>query len=394
MAIGTYNGSGTYNDLDDLYDGTPITGLYEPQPYQVQVFAFADTTTFGVGSLVASLENVKNIGWSDYANDVPEAFFTINQDDAKISGLADYVGKAHIRVLRGDRIVFAGLLLESDEADDDAVFYAYGYLAVLYWLLTDWDQEFENSTIATIVHALWQRAKTTLTQTNVAFVTTGGVDEPSTASGGSVPIILPSYPAFYKRILFGLQELAALALSDTTNTVVFEITHSVQPTFHFLKNKGSLRPRSRLTYGGQINSFQRRRTPVHHRNDVKAVGADPHDAVLRKEPVDAADVTVWGRRQEPLFLSWVRDETELDRISKLRLKQAKREDVSLWVGLKANSVIPPGGAGALFGMADSIPVQINRGVTLIDDNFMVVGWQVLVTQNGHEHVRLMLAETR
>ena len=354
--------------------------------YRVQVFSF--DATFGIGSLLVEFENVKNIGWAIYLNDVPEAYFTINQDDPKIARLVGLVGKCHLRIYRGDDLVWTGLLMDADESSRDVVFYAYGYVAALYWLVSDWNQVFTNQTVGSIASTLWTRAKSVITYSNLAFVATGTIQNPATTSGGTTDIVLPNYQLYRKRILFALQELAALSISDTSNSVVFEITHSLTPTFNLWKNRGVVAP-VRWQYGGVIADYHHPVSQVWRRNDVYILGADPHVTLLRLEVESVPDEQAWGRRQEPIFLTWVRDQTEMTRTGNLRLKQALRPDVQLSVDLVPNGVIPPGATGALFKLSDSIPIYINRGLTQVNANYRVVGVRVS-RADGPEQMTAML----
>lgn len=360
--------------------------------YQVQVFQFAGD--FSYGTQIAEIDRAKFIGWSDYVNDVPEAFFTLLQTDPAAYTLSQYLGKAHVRVLRDGAVVWNGLLgLEMDATDEDAIFYCHGYLAALTWLLSDWNQVFTNQQVDSIVSTLWTRAKTTLTQSNLGFVTTGTIQAPVTTSGGATPIVIPNYTLFNKPILHAFQELAAISMSDTTNAVIFEITHSLTPTFNLWNNKGVDRPNIVLEWGGKhIHSFKHYRAPVWHRNDQYAVGASANNVLFRRNDSNAGDINAIGRRQKPLFLSWVRDETELERVAKLRLARSIRDDIDISVRLFMDKLLPPGVSGAGYNLGDRILVKINHGATQFNSYQAVYGFQCVVLMGGNEYLRLMLAQ--
>ena len=350
--------------------------------YRVQVHAFG--SGFSVGDLVADIDNPKNVGYADYMNGVPEIFFTLNQDDAQAVTLAAYINKAHVRVLRNDRVVATGWLMDTDENDRDVVFYAYGYLAGLFWTLSDWNQEFLSKEIGTIVRSLWVAAQA---QTNdgLSFIATGTIESPATAGAGGARLTLPLYTVFYKRLLFIFQEFAALAQSDTGNTTIFEITPTELPEFNLWANRGVDLPDVKWEWGGQVNGFHRVRAGVNHRNDLFAVGAAPHDTLLRKNTSDATDISTYFRRQEAIFLSWVRDETELERVNKRRLAVAMRDDIALSLRLKPNSVVPSGGLSSQFRIGDAPRVVIDRGATQIDAYMRLTGYQVTF-EGGTEQV--------
>lgn len=388
-----------YDEVGVLYDspGVQYDGLRiletSRASYRVQVFAFADNTSFGIGNLVADLELVKNVGYADYINDVPEAFFTLDQGDPKIATLLPYIGRAHVRVLRNGDVVWAGWLMDTDEEHEDVIFYCYGYLGGLFWMLSDWNQTWTNAQINTIVSDLWTRAKSGLSKSLLAFVQTGTIEAPTTTTGGSTPIVLPNFRSFYSVILTVFQQLAAVGMSNTANTVVFEITHSSTPTFNFWKNRGSLKADARLEFGGNVLKYRRRRKLVYRRNDVYAVGSAPHDVVMRDNQADTADFDTWGRRMGSALFGWARDEAELQRANQHRLKIAKREDVDLTLITKANSIVPPGATGASVMLSDLVPVSLRRGVTQLEETFQLIGYQT-IAQRGVEHVHLMFQEQR
>ena len=354
--------------------------------YRVQVLAAG--ASFTPGAVLAEFERAKNIGYADYANDVPEAFFTIAQEDSKIKALRG-VKTAHVRILRDGTNVWSGWLGEREADSREAIFYAYGYLSSLYTLLSDWNVAYTNAQINTIVSDHWTRAKTTLTSSPIAWVTTGTIEAPVTTTGGGTAIVLPTYKLFYKRILFALREMATLGIGDTANTVLFEITPA--GTFNFWKNRG-VDQNVRWEFGGDyVMDFLDRSAVIFRRNDLLTVGMNPNDTLLRFEALNAGDITNYGRFQEPIFFSWIRDSTELQRGANARLAKSIRDDIDVAVQLKPNVIVPPRGAGALFGLADRVNIRIDRGITNITAKKMVYGYQVLVAR-GDEHLRVLLQD--
>jgi hypothetical protein len=359
--------------------------------YRIQIYAFLAGGTYGIGALLAELHLSKNLGFGDTLNQVPEAFFTISQDDPKLPLIRGYQGKAHVRILRDDVIVWAGWFgLEQDANERDVIFTCYGYLAGLYWAATDWNVQYTNAQIDTIVSAAWTRAKTGITSSPLNFVATGTIEAPVTTSGGATAIVLPKYSEFYKRILFVMQEMSALAISDTTNTVVFEITHAAAPTFNYWKNRGAVKADVVWRYGdGFVSGFHESSLPVYKRNDILAVGSAPNNTLLRYEWTSSGDITTYGTRQEPIYLQWVRDQLELQRSTGNRGALAQRVTTDLTLSFAPNSVVPPLGTGAGFRMSDQAKVIVDRGATNINANYLIAGYRVLYLR-GNEHTRVLL----
>ena len=364
--------------------------------YRVQVWA--DGANFGIGSLIADFECRKHVGWAKYLNDIPEAFFTIDQDDPKLADVASTLrskeGLAHVAILRDDKVAWRGLLGEHDADERDAVFYCYGYEAHLYWLVTTWNQTWTGKTVGTILSDLWTRARSGIPDSPLAWVTTGTIQSPVTTSGGSTAIVLPSYKAYYKRLLSAFKELTAVATSDTTNTCFFEMAHSTSPTdkavtFNVWKDRSTSQPIA-LAYGTNVSKFSERFAPILSRNHVIGVGSGAFNLLLRTNQSTAGGsrgYTAFGRRQEPLYLSWVRDQTDLDRVTKLRLAKARRFDMDLSLQMRLNSLPPLDG----YALGDRFPVRVSRGITRIDKEMQMVGIQVLANK-GAEVVRPLMLD--
>jgi hypothetical protein len=360
--------------------------------YRVQLFAFAPST-YGIGTLIAEFENAKAVGWGDYANEVPEAFFTLDQDDPKALKFRTYEGKSHVRIYRDGALVLAGwAAMELDATERDVIVYCYGYLAGLFWSLSDWNQQWKTVNTKTLVDDLWVRAKTTITNSMLNFVATGTTQALVTTSGGSTEIVLPKYSAFYKRIINVYREMAALGISDTSNTPIFQITHSTTPTFNFWKSNGQDRANVEWRYGSELMAGYRvRKAGIWRRNNVFAVGSAPNNQLLREEYTNATDRTNYGTRQDSAFFPWVRDQTELQRAIAWRTARAMRDDPDVTLRFHPNAVIPPGGTGAGFALADRVKLVINHGSVNIDGYYLVSGVEVLWIR-GVEHVKAFLEE--
>lgn len=360
--------------------------------YRIILREFA--ANFGIGDVVAEIHPL-NLGFGMWANEVPEAFFTVSKDDKRAPMLAAHEGRLHVQIMRWsvqpgyDEQVFAGFLGENDATERDIVFYAYGYVARLFTLLTDWDQGWENAPVGTIVSDLWTRAKTTLSDSPLAFVTTGTIETPYTETNGSTEVILPSYEAYRKRILFVMREMSAIGASDTLNTPMFEITHTATPTFNFWRNRGQDRANLRFEWGdGIISRYQLLGLPVFRRNAIHAVGSSPFNPALRDSLEHETDMAYYGRTEEPLYFAWVRDQEELHRAALIRSRLARQSHTDLTLEFYPNSTPPITPSSPLQGLLDRAKVKINDGIVDIDDLFLITGVETIFA--GAEKVRLSL----
>lgn len=360
--------------------------------YNVVIRQFDGAPGFGKGTVVAMFDNALNVGWSEYINDVGEAFFTLSQDDPNMPSLVGnrmLLDMLHMEIYRDNELVWAGWLGEADENNDDVIFYGYSYLSGLYYLLSDWDQEWTNANVSTIFSDLWTRAKTTLTWSRMNWMTTGTIESPVTTSGGAVTLTMPFYNIFKKRILMAYKELAAYAISDTTNHVSFEITPA--GVFNLYKNRGTDNT-TRTTFQregpGRIRNYRRLWNPVDWRSTIYAVGSSPNDIDLQEEE-DNSSLENIGRREEPIFLQWVRDATELQRVAKLRAQRAGAENTDLIISMYPNTIVPYRATGADYALADTFTVDPGRGLSASNPESKIVVGQQIMFARGAENVRVL-----
>lgn len=365
--------------------------------YQVVIKDFADTTTFGPGSPITILSDATNIGWSEYLNEVSEAFFTLSQEDPQISliNTALTLGK-HVHIYRDGTLVWGGWLGESDETLNDVVFTAYSYVSGFYTCLMEWTREWTGINAHTIISDTFDYAKA-LTKSRVGWLTKGTVESLYITNGAGT-LALPYYKAPLKRALSVFREISAYAISDTTNKVKFEVTPD--GTFNLFRNAGSSLTDARWTMGaGKIRSYRRLRIPVDTRNEIIAVGSSPTDVLLQKTintiTAQTTNKNAAGLKSEPLYFSWVRDDTELDRVARIRANRALRVDTDFYASFFKDTLIPCRATGQDYAIGDTIDPSITRGATIlapgVTDRKIIVGQQVIFSQ-GAEYVRLLLAD--
>lgn len=354
--------------------------------YRVQVWDMSGTS-FAKGSLVAEFHNAKNLGYADYLSDVGEAFFTLSQDDPKLSALRTNRYNAHVLIYRDGTLVWGGFLGEWEANEREVIVYAYSYAALLHLIVSGWNVAYTSAQVDTIVTALI--ALVAGVGKLSGWLTTGTIEAPVTTSGGATAIVLPSYRMFYKRVLQGLREMVAFSIGNTTNTVVFEVTPA--GVINFWKNRGQDRSITWKYGDRKVKGFFEGFVPLARRNNVFAAGMNPNSALLRYTVTDAADITAKGQRDEPMFFSWVRDSTELERVAKLRSAQAIRDDVDLTLHFYPNSITPVQAMGSSLRLSDRVTVNIDRGVTQYNGLKMILGCQVLYVR-GQERVSMLLQD--
>jgi hypothetical protein len=365
------------------------------------VYAADTANDFAVGDLIAEFQNAKNVGYAWYLNDIPEAFWTVNQDDDKI-GIRSHEGLAHVFILRNNEVMWRGILSEHDAVNEDVIYYAYGYEFLLYHLYTVWGMKWKGAYIAgftgSVINRLWKRARE-IVYSQAAWISTGTIETPVTTSGGSTPIKLNTHKLYYKRILHAMKEVTAIATSDTTNVVFMEMDYPLDPTdhsvtFNYWKNKTTDREGVRLTKPGNVIDFSDRYVPIFNRNQIYGVGTGPRGQLYRATASQGSGprgAVAFGKRHESIYLSWVRDYDELLRISRLRRAKAMREDVSISVRTYPDTLLPARATGSGYNIGDRIRVDVQKGDTAIDKLMFVVGEQV-VWSGGREFVQPLMED--
>jgi hypothetical protein len=227
------------------------------------------------------------------------------------------------------------------------------------------------------------------------------LQSPYTTNAQDVVIVLNQYRVNFKRTLTAIKELVALAVSDTDNVVYMEIDYPTSPTdlsatFNFWRDRSADTTQYKLEYPGNVLSFQDRYVPINARNRTLGVGQGPKKQVYRfnltakgGSPYSRND---FGMREEPLFLTWVRDRKELKRIVRRRLKKAQRGNVDLYVRMFPGTVLPWRSTGGTHKLGDRIYVDIESGTTSIAQWMNFMGEQV-VFAGGREYVQPIVEST-
>lgn len=393
----TYNQSDvTYNSPVHLYGGRRAADFFRRAEYSVVIRNFTDAANgdFSPGNTIAFIDNPHHLAWTEYINEVGEAFFSLSQDDAKAALLNDQQSlvnsRPHMQIYRNGVLVWGGWLGEIDETSTDVVFYGYSYLSGLHDLITDWNVSYSNQTIAAIIADLWGDAKAK-SDSRVAWMTTGTIESPVTTSDGTTPITMPLYKANYKRILTAMKELTAYSISDTTNHVVFEITPD--GIFNLWKDRKQTISNVKSSFGhGNVRSFRRIRRPVHRRTRLISVGSSPTDVTLQDSVIDSSLENTMGRSEEPIYLSFVRDADELDRVTKIRGKRASRVDSELFISFYKDRVVPYRAVtNPDYRVGDLVRIELDHGTSNLSETKVVVGQQVVYYRKA-ENVRILLGD--
>lgn len=391
----TYNHSGTLYDAPGVGYGGFTVAPATTYSVVLRDFVNAAGGDFSPGAPIVFIDSPTNLAWCEYVNEVGEAFFTISQSDAKAGILADLDDlvnrRVHMEVLRNGEKVWGGWLGEIDETTSDIVFYGYSYLSGFHDLLSNWNVTWTGQTVSAIIIDAFDNIAQK-TDSRVGWMTRDTIENPVTTSDGSTGITLPKYRANFKRVLSIFKEMAAYAISDTTNHVIFEVTP--EGRFNFYKNRKRTVSDVRAAFGsGQVRSFRRIRRPVNRRSSLRVAGASPTDVNLQTIVSDSTLQDQMGVSEEPIFLSFVRDSDELTRVAALRLARATRVEADLYLSFYRDAIIPFRAAGSPYRLGDLIDPEIDHGITAMSGSQKVITGQQVIYVGNRENVRLLLGDT-
>ena len=367
--------------------------------YSVVIRNHADAANqdFSPGEVIAFITNPTYLGWSEYVNEVGEAFFTMSQHDAKAMRLALYGNnqilsiRPHMEVWRNNRRVWAGWVGEIDETENDVIVYGYSYLSGFYDLLTPWVDKQIDVTVASLVDGYFDQARDK-DWSRVHWFTKGTIENPWTDDTQTLGITMPLYRTSYKRILVVFKELASYAISDTNNKVIFEVS-PMTATFNFWRDRDSSNASMNTNFPfGMVRSYRRIRRPALRRSKLYGVGASP-TAVLYNTTQNNGHHTTMGMSEEPILLSYVRSEDELQRTLKSRARRAGRVDSDFYMTFHTSSVQPyRSGDDEDFVLGQDVTSTLYRGASFTNRETKVIAGQQVIYHRMGENVRLLLTD--
>lgn len=225
---------------------------------QYHVTTYASDANGGPGAQKLELDpDALNITWQRALNVPGQAALTLTRYNPKLADIL-YM-QDHLKIWRettsGTKCVFAGKIIKPSKAARDAIVYAWSYEAFLQRSRTAFRTMYQNVNIGTgVVSPEWLLAKNAATSP-LAFVTTGTIQD---------PVDITSIVAIKTNDQFGVNEfdrlttfftLAEMAMANTPNKVVFEITHTTPHTFNFWQNRSLQRTAWVLTYPGNLIDY-------------------------------------------------------------------------------------------------------------------------------------------
>lgn len=278
---------------------------------QYHVIVFGQDANGGPGTPLCEITpETLNLRWQVAQNLPGMAVLTMVRPNSKLA-LIDGM-KTHIKVWResagGTDLIFSGKIAKVMPKAADAIILAWDYKALLQLSRTGYMTLYPSKKIGTeIVSPEWTAAKTVGTSP-LAFVTTGTIENPLGSNGTTEITVNADFGLVLFNRLFTFYNLAEMAMANTDNNVVFDISRTEPHTFSFLKNKGTTITGLDFTFPGNLIDFDYDKGEEGIRNDRATVitGTAGDEAYVVE---DATNISEYRRLQDAVSPSTLVGET-------------------------------------------------------------------------------------
>jgi hypothetical protein len=358
-------------------------------PFRVKLWDIASANR-GRNNLAAIIDDATDVGVSRYANQAGEMFFTLPANHPQIDECQPML--RHYEVSRWDitanaySVIGNGLLEDLDATKDEVVFYGIDYLGLLSKDITASNQSYTSTFIGTIINNQFTDLQAA-GNSPVAFWTKGTIN----VSTRTVTVVT----SFEERLAFWRGLLEILQGSGTTRPTL-NVDLAYPPTFTFLTNRGSDQSDLKLTLGGPILDFRWRKGFYKLATFIRALGVKREGAsvLYSTQQMAGADIDQYGRFFMSGYWTDLINQAELDSRAQRALLENFRQPDELYVSLAQGYLTPFGGGKlsptATWDIADSLPVQIERGPVSINKLFTIWGFEWIGRRDGSEELFLDL----
>jgi len=278
---------------------------------QYHAIVFGQDANGGPGTPLCEITpELLNLRWQVAQNLPGMAVFTLVRPNKKLALIEGM--KTHVKVWREDASglvpIFAGKIAKVMPAATDAIVMAWDYKALLQLSRTGYMTLYPNKKIGSeIINPEWLLAKNAGTSP-LAFVTTGTIQNPLGSDGLTEISVNTDFGLVLFNRLFTFYQLAEMAMANTDNNVVFDISRTEPHTFSFLKNKGNTITARDFTFPGNLINFDYDKGEDGIRNDrATVIGGTAGDAEYAV--TDAANIAEYRRLQDAVSPSTLVGET-------------------------------------------------------------------------------------
>lgn len=266
---------------------------------QMHAVVYSPDGNGGPGSPKLELDgSMLNCVWQANQNLPGFAAFSMARYDPKLSSI-NWM-QDHVKIVREDarttKTVFSGKLVKPEQAGTDVIVRCWDYLAFLQRSRTGYRTDYSNKKIGTeIIKPEWDLAQS-VSNSLFAFVADGTFEDPLALDAVTPIKTNADFGVVLFNRLFTFFTLCEMAMANTANNVVFEITRESPHTFNLWKNKTTQNTKYAFTFPGNLVAYDYLPGYDEYRNDIATVLADT-DGDGVEYSVQSSDVTTTPYRR-------------------------------------------------------------------------------------------------
>lgn len=370
-----------------------MAGSGPPSPTLIIEYLTGNPTTYGPQTVDGVISDALEVGWSWYSRYPASAFFTLRQGSLHNTRLLPR--QSHVRIYYtnqrtayGPKLVFSGRVVEPDMSGDDVVWTCWNYLADLSLSRSGYRTMYQDKLIGTeVASPEWNLAKTA-DHSVLAHILTGTIENPI-GSDGVTPIKTDTRFGLIDvpRLLL-MFDLTEIGRANTANNVTFEFTREPPATFNFWANKGTKLESRRLTHPGVITDYRLLPGFAELRTDIATIGSSATGGSVEivATTADATTLDTYGRLQDVFTIKTLMGEetgtTENDaQVAITNRAVTEASTLQNHLALDINPAVWDPFDD--YELEDKVHVEIDRGRTLIDADFRIIGLRGRANAQGY-----------
>lgn len=281
---------------------------------QMHAFLYGQNASGGPGTLKRDLTPyLLNTFWQRSMNLAGRAAFALPRSSELNNVIVP--GVDHLMLWRetpddGPELVFQGKIADTSIIVTDVVWQAFDYLSYLQRSRAGYRTLYPEKNIGSeIISPEWLLARNA-NRSPLAFVTTGTIQNPLGIDGVTPVKTNTKFGLMMQDRLFLFYALAEMAMVNTTNNVVFEITlNETAPQFNFWRNRGTQKTDPVLSWPGNLTAFSYAPGYLQYVNDLASVVKKATGGGQEEYQLDATDLgrdaalTTYRRLQQAVSVS-------------------------------------------------------------------------------------------
>lgn len=336
--------------------------------------------TFAPSSTVAIIDDAREVGASEYANEPGEFYMTLPYNHIAVSSITTWLTRYRVqRATSGNPRwvnIASGIIDDFDATENDVVVYGTDFLGLFDLSITASSTTYTSTTTRNIIiDQLTQAMGETNSRTQ--WIALGTID---TASS-TFTVISAKEP----RLSF-LRNVLAIDSSDESVRSIIQVSRSTPFQVNYTRNQGQDRPEIPLTYGGLVNGFRFSPGGTNFATGIESIGIKREGASVLYSSQTGISEATYGRIRRAQVFQDIVNQAALDARTKRAARRAARLNQNAALALRSNQLQPWDG----YDLGDSFYVKINRGIVNLNNRYTLWGQEFKGHVDGSSELYLSL----